>query len=106
MSCDVMCCCAVSHVRAFGVHSMRWPYKLARCCCRLLIYTPRHPFIREALKTVTRNVLSNFTAHRSNHVVHMTGPPAYHQGGVIPLLEGNGYATVRRLVCMPRLAVP
>ena len=60
------------------------------CCCRLLIYTPRHPFIRQALSAVTKNVLSNFTSHRVDTVIRLTGPIPFHQSGVQPEFEGNG----------------
>ena len=60
------------------------------CFCRLLIYTPRHPFIRQALSAVTQNVLSNFTSHRVHHIVYLTGPFPYHQSGVQVVFERNG----------------
>ena len=63
--------------------------------CRLLIYTPRHPIIRKALEEVTGLVLERFNEHRWQILIHMTGPPPFHNGGVIPILEGNGCAENR-----------
>ena len=84
---------------ACSLYNLRRPYQAGLgtpAChrCRLLLYTPRHPFIRQALKAVTQNVLSNFTersgSQRTAGIIRMTGPSGYHEGGVIPLLEGNG----------------
>ena len=38
-------------------------------------------------------MLSNFTAHKSDSIISMTGPKAYFFDGVAPVLRRNGCAT-------------
>jgi hypothetical protein len=58
--------------------------------CRLLVYTPGHPFIREALAAVAAKVLDHFEQRRRGEVVDLTGPYNFHPHGVAPVLARNG----------------
>ena len=80
--------CTVSRLTLQGCDSAAMLHR------RMLIYTPGHPFIRSALKAVVRNVLGNFTAHKSECIITMTGPTAYFFDGVAPVLRRNGCGRV------------
>ena len=62
--------------------------------CRLLIYTPRHPMIREALKAVSASVLWQYERRKHRDIEHMTGPHNFHPNGVAVVLKRNNCTTL------------
>ena len=53
----------------------------------VLLYVPGHPFLQRALHTITRNIFDARIQIKAVPVVEMTGPIAYHRGGVSHVLE-------------------
>lgn len=55
----------------------------------VLLYVAGHPFLRSALHAIVRNIFDANTQGRVMPVVDMTGPTAYHDGGVLTVLQDH-----------------
>ena len=61
---------------------------------RLLIYTPNHPFIAEALKGIAEEVIRRYEERSWTDITAMTGPITFNRFGVHPVLKRNGCAII------------
>ena len=91
----LLCSCSLLRI-VCCVRSCLTVRRLQCCARRLLIYTPYHPFIVEALKGIADEVIRTYEAHKWKDTTALTGPITFNKFGVHPVFKRNGCSIVNK----------